>query len=430
MDSGVQRTSPQQRRSVAVGALGTIIEWYDFSLYVYLAPVFARVFFGDEEGLEGLIATFGVFAIAYVARPIGAIVFGSIGDKVGRRSSLVVSAGIMAVALLLTAALPDHDTIGLWAAILLLVLRLAMGFAVGGEYSGILVFLLETAGDRRRGLIASLSPATSGLGTLLAVGISTVIVAVMSQDSLDSWGWRIPFVIGALMAGGILLLRRGVEETKEFKAAKDADQLSKRPMRDALRFARHAVVIAFAVSAVGSITYYVGVTYVPSFLESVVSVGHDDALLWSTVAAAVLLVVTPLFGWWSDRAGRRPVLVGIAVATAVAGIPLFALLAGGTAAGALLGAVALAIPAGAWSAVAASAIPEQFRTRERFSGIAIGYNLATVVFGGLAPLIATVLIQWTGSDLAPGILLVAVVAIVLPVVWRMRETAHQPLQRD
>ena len=334
----------------------------------------------------------------------------------------------MSVALLLNGLLPSWNAIGVAAPVLLFALRLAMAFAVGGEYSGILVYLLESAEPTRRGLIASLAPATSGLGTLLAVGFTAVVTAVLSSQQVDSWGWRIPVELGAVLAVAILLLRSTMSETPAFRSMREAGRISHTPVRDALTTARRAVRVAFGLSAVGSISYYLGVTYVPTFLESVESAESSDALLWSTVATAVLLAVTPLVGLAADAAGRRSTLALTAGWLIVASLPLFALLADASAAAALAGAIGLAIGEGAWSAAAASAIPEQFATRDRFSGLAIGYNLATAVFGGLSPLLATLLVSWTGWDLAPGVMLAVVALAALPMVLTLPETAGLPLR--
>jgi len=416
------------RRGVVVGALGTIIEWYDFSLYVFLAPIYARVFFPGAEGIDGVIATLGIFAVAYLARPLGAVAFGHFGDRAGRRGALLVSASIMAVALLVNAGLPAEKTIGVAAPIGLLAIRLALGFAVGGEYSGILVYLLETASVRQRGLVVSFAPAASGIGTLLAVGSTAVVSALLTPQQVDDWGWRIPVLIGAALAGGILFLRTSLEETPAFRRMRESGHVSKRPVHDALSRARGAVFVAFALSAVGSIAYYLGITYVPTFLETVVGADHGKALVWSTIATAAMLVVTPLTGWWSDVSGRRRTLLWTATALIATSAPLFALLAVSGGDLALLAAVALAVGAGAWCAISASAIPEQFGTEDRFSGLAVGYNVAVAIFGGLSPLLATLAVEATGWDVAPGLMLALVAVLALPVVLRLPETARRPLR--
>ncbi|MEO1056929.1 MAG: MFS transporter [Actinomycetota bacterium] len=423
-----QGTDPRRRlRSELIGAFGTIVEWYDFSLYVYLAPVYARVFFGgggDDSG--GLIATFAVFGVAYLARPLGAAFFGSLGDRIGRKLSLTASASIMAVALLINGLLPSEASIGVAAAVLLTLTRLAMGFAVGGEYSGILVYLTEVAEDRRRGFVASWSPATAGLGSLLAVAVSALVTTSMSQEALDAWGWRIPLFIGAGLAFAVLALRRQLGETDAFEAIATAQQTSRRPLRDAVRTARGAVLLAFALSAVGSLSYYLNIVFVPTYLGSYEGVSASAALRWSTIATAVMLISTPAFGLLSDRFGRRVSLSLVGLTIALTTVPLYAWL-GDDALIAVLVACALAVTAGAWSAVAAAAIPEQLPGHIRFSGLALGYNVATAVFGGFTPLVATVLIEATGSALAPAAGCALFGLIGAGLAWTMRETARRPL---
>jgi MHS family proline/betaine transporter-like MFS transporter len=417
-----------RRRAIAVGALGTIIEWYDFSLYVFLAPIYARVFFPGDAGLDGVVATLAIFAVAYLARPVGAIVFGHYGDRIGRRGALLISATMMSVALLANAALPSEATFGIAAPIALFVVRFVMGFAVGGEYSGILVYLLEVARTRTRGLTVSYASAASGVGTLLAVGSTAIVSALLTTEQLDDWGWRIPVLLGAVLALTILLLRRSLAETPAFRHLRESGEVSEHPVRDAVGRAPWAVFVAFALSAVGSVAFYLGITYVPTYLESFGYADHSDALLWSTAATAVFVVVTPLSGWWGDARGRRRALGITAALLIVTSVPFFALLAGGAVLGQLLAAIALAVGAAAWCSVTAAAIPEQFATPDRFSGLAVGYNIATAVFGGLSPLAATLLIRATGWDPAAGLMLAVVALLVVPVLLRIPETAGRPLR--
>jgi MHS family proline/betaine transporter-like MFS transporter len=229
---------PSQRRSLLVAAIGTVVEWYDFGLYLYLAPIYARVFFPGSDQTENLIATFGLFAIAYLARPLGAVALGRYGDRSGRRRALLASAAIIAVALAANAAIPSEAAIGLAAPLLLLLSRLASGFAIGAEYSGILSYLLESAPSHRRGLITSMAPAMSGVGTALAVGITALLASLLTGEQLDSWGWRIPVAFGAVLAALLLLLRRGLGETP----SSDASASTARPSR--ARFVRRSTLPA------------------------------------------------------------------------------------------------------------------------------------------------------------------------------------------
>jgi MHS family proline/betaine transporter-like MFS transporter len=415
---------PAARRSVWIAALGTVVEWYDFSLYLYLTPVLGRVFFHSQHAS---IRTYGVFAAAYLMRPVGAMFFGHFGDRMGRRFTLVISAGVMAAAMAITALLPSYAQIGPYAGVLLSVLRGLMGFSVGGEYTGVLVYLLEVTGPRRRGYVASWAPATSQIGALLAVGLATLFTAELPTDALDAWGWRVLYGLGALLATGTLIARRSLRETPSFDRLRAQGRISRAPLRDVLQQQRRGVLAAFAMSALGSVSYYVAIAYVPTFLSEVVGRSPVSSLALSTIAGAIVFAVTPVIGWLADVTGRKPVMVVSALAIALPALPLFALLSAGTFGATLAAMVALAVPAAAASAVFASAIPEQLATAGRFSGLALGYNAATALFGGLSPLIASVLVSATGWRLAPAVFLLGTGLLVLPLLIRLPETANQPL---
>ena len=410
--------------SLGVAAFSTVVEWYDFTLYLYFSTVLARVFFGGGEG--ALVTTLMGFALAYLMRPVGAVVFGHIGDRYGRRPMLLWSMAIMSGAMLLTALLPTYGQIGIAAAWLLFVLRCVMGFSVGGEYTGVIAYLLEGANPKRRGLIASLAAAASEVGALLAVGISALTVSLMSEADLTSWGWRVPFLFGALLAGGVWFARKSMEESPDWLELHASEALHANPVHHAVTQQGGAVMRAFAISALGSITYYVGISYVPAFLETTASLGEETALWLSTVAAVEVIAITPLVGLRSGRSGRKPALLVIAVLSAVLPISLFTLMAGGTAAEALAGAVALAFVAGGMSAVGAIACGEQFDHASRASGLGLGYTTATAVFGGLTPWAAQWLVERTGSPQVPGIMIAVVALAALPVFVKLRETRPNP----
>jgi MHS family proline/betaine transporter-like MFS transporter len=402
-----------------------MVEWYDFTLYLYLTPVISRVFFGGSK--NSVLETLGVFAVSYIMRPVGAAVFGHYGDRIGRRNVLLISMTIMMVAMLLTGLLPTKAAAGLTAPALLFLLRCVMGFSVGGEYSGVLVYLVESSGARHRGLLVSLAAGASEVGALLAAGIGALVTTVLTTGQLDSWGWRIPFLFGALLAGLTLLLRSSMRETPVFDQAKAAGELPDNPLRDVLGKQRRALVATFAISALGSVTYYVGVTYVPTYLTTVTHFSDSAALIVSTIAAVAVIAITPLAGHLSDRFGRRPSLLALALFFAAVPLGLFAIMSAGTWLSAFTGALILAFGAGAVSAAAAAAVPEQFATAGRLSGLALGYTLATAAFGGLAPLVAQQAIQATGWRLFPGLLVMLVAIAILPVLWRLPETARLPL---
>lgn len=407
--------------SLAVAAFSTIVEWYDFTLYLYFATVLSRVFYGG--GAKSLLLTLGGFAIAYLMRPLGALFFSHIGDRRGRRHMMLLSVAMMTAAMLVTALLPTRAMIGPAAGWLLLLLRCVMGFSVGGEYTGVVAYLLEGAPPDRRGLITSCASAASEVGALLAVGISALTVSMTSAPQLDDWGWRIPFLVGAALAASVWIARSTMHESPEFLRQEREGTIPAEPLAYALKHHRSGIARGFSISALGSITYYVGITYVPAFLTSAGALNEGSALWLSTIAAVAVILVTPLVGWWSDRSGRRPVLLALCGASAILPMTMFALMGSGSASRALLGAVILAAVAGGVSAVGAVATAEQFHGEGRITGLALGATMATAIFGGLTPWFAQWLVERTGWHMAPGGMIALVALCVLPVFLAIRETA-------
>ena len=408
------------RGSTVIAAFSTIVEWYDFTLYLYFATVLSRVFFGG--GAASLLTTLGGFAVAYLMRPLGAIFFGHIGDRYGRRTTLLLSVALMTAAMLAVGLLPTRAAIGPAAGWLLILLRCVMGFAVGGEYTGVVAYLMEGARAERRGLITSLAAAASEVGALLAVGLSAATVSLTSASQLDSWGWRIPFLFGAAIAASVWIARTAMHESPDFHRQRAAGSVPANPLRHVAANHRGGVARAFTISALGSITYYVGITYVPSFLNTAGKFSEADSLWLSTLAAVMVIAVTPFVGLASDRFGRRPVLVALSLASAALPISMFALMAGGSRTEALVGAVVLAMVAGGVSAVGAVTTAEQFAGEGRLTGLALGPTVATALFGGLTPYLAQLLLRQTGWPSVPGIMIAVVAVAVLPVFLTMPET--------
>jgi len=414
--------------SLAIAAFSTIVEWYDFTLYLYLAPTLARVFFG--ESTHGPLITLAAFALAYLMRPLGAAFFGYSGDRWGRRRTMLWSMELMAIAMLVTGCLPSGARIGAAAGVLLVLLRCVMAFSVGGEYNGVIAYLVEGARPERRGLIGSLAAAASEIGGLIAVAVAAVVTAALDRAELDDWGWRIPFIVGALLAGSVWFARRSMAESPAFLRLQRKSKTSRHPLRQALREDRPGILRAFAISALGSITYYVGITYVPTFLATTSRIGEHAALFVSTMAAVAVIAITPLVGLAVDAFGRRPVLVALALCGVVLPWAAFAVMASPSIAIAATAAVLLALLAGGVSAVGAVASAEQFPSRTRLSGLALGNTSSTVVFGGLAPVIAQILLEQTHWPSSPGILIALTALAVLPVFFSMPETRPRLRQSE
>ncbi|MDN5774891.1 MAG: MFS transporter [Brevibacterium aurantiacum] len=430
-----------RRRSMMVAAFGTIVEWYDFSIFFYVATILTKEFFGDRP--DSLLLTLGVGAAGFLFRPLGAMVFGHLGDRVGRKSALVVSAVLMAVAMLGIAIMPGYETIGIWAGVGMVFFRCLSGFSVGAEYTGIMVFLMESAGSKRRGLAASWAAANSEVGALLAVGSGAFLASTLSAEAMSSWGWRVLFIFGALLAALMIPLRRMMEETDTFKRLQAAEKTKRAqnaksdkpvvsrgrsPLLIAFLQQPRAILVAFLISSIGSVSYFLNITYVPTYIEEVSQVKNSGSLALGTIAAVVAIVITPLFGIASDRFGRKKTLAVLMAVFILTTIPAYALLADGNSGVAIFGVAFLAVPAAGWSAVAAAMVPEQFTGTSRFSGMAIGYNVATVLFGGLSPLIATALMSSTGLTLAPAIYATVIVVVAgVPTLFLARNMAGRPL---
>jgi MHS family proline/betaine transporter-like MFS transporter len=418
-----QPGSASAKRPVVFGAVGTTLEWFDFTLYLYLSPIIASLFFPSGDQLASLMATFGVFAAGYLMRPLGALFFGSYGDRRGRKAALSLSVAMMSGPMVLIGLLPTHATIGAAAAVLLVLLRLIQGFSVGGEFGGSIVLLEESAPPGRRGLFTNLALSTAGIGFLLSSLTATVLHALLSTGQMESWGWRLPFFLGAAIGVFAFVMRRQMDETERFKEAKESGALAEAPVHTLLQTERGHLLAVFLLVGYSGLTYYLAATFVPSWLQTVVDADPAEALLAATVGALLYTVVSPFAGLLSDRIGRRPMMAAGAVALALGAYPLFDLMSEGTFPSILLGSVVLMLLVIVFAGPSTPAFTELFSTATRYSGVAVGYGLGMAVFGGTAPLMATGLIKLTGNDLAPSFLLVGASLLILAVILLIPETA-------
>lgn len=416
-----QNRSKVSKWSLFIAAFSTVVEWYDFTLYLYMTTVLSRVFYGGGEG--SIAFALLTFAVAYLMRPFGAIVFGHIGDRFGRKRMMLITMAVMTIAMLVTALLPTSAQIGAAAGWLMLLLRMVMAFAVGGEYTGVITYLIEGAGPNRRGFLASLAAASSEVGALLAAGVAAATVAFVPADQLDVWGWRIPFFVGAAMAAVVWVSRSLMNESPEFERQKRENDIPEAPLKKVLVEHFPAVLRTFCISALGSITYYVGISYVPTYLHDAIGMSEADALWISTVAAVAVIAVSPIVGIISDRVGRRPVLITVSALGIVVPPLMFWAMGGTSLAVAVAGVVALACLGGAVSAIAPSACAEQFPGEGRVSGLAFGLTMATAVFGGLTPWLSQVIMDATGNIMVPAYIMAVVAIGVLPVMLASPETA-------
>ncbi|MEU0449430.1 MFS transporter [Streptomyces tendae] len=416
------------RRNVAAGAIGVFVHWFDWAAYAYLAGTVADVFFPDEDGTTGLLAVFGVFAVSFGIRPVGAMVFGPLGDRIGRKRTLSLVIFMMSGATLAIGLLPGYGSIGIAAPLLLVVLRLIQGFAAGGEFGSAASFLAESAPRHRRGFGVSWLEVGSLLGFLAGSFVFLLLSTGLTDDQLVSWGWRIPFLVAAPLGVIGYVIRNKIEDTPEYRALEANDTVPRSPVRELLRTNKRQVLQAAGLMTAMHVPFYMVLTYLVTYETDHLDHSADSAALLSTVISLLGLVLVPVFGMLSDRVGRKPVFVGATAALLVLSTPAFWLmrtgLAGTWIAGLLLGTILAAILGtyAVWSA-------EVFPTRTRQSGLSIAYNITAALFAGTVPYLMTVLISATGSTLLPGPYMMLFAVGGLVAALSLKETAGSVLLR-
>src|SRR5262245_933637 len=363
----------EHTRTVVAGAVGNVLEWYDFALFGFLAPVIAPLFFPSESRLASLLDTYGAFALGFFMRPLGGVLFGHIGDRLGRKQALLWSVLLMAVPTTLLGVLPTYAEVGLLAPLLLTLIRMLQGLSVGGEFIGSMSFLGEHAAPRLRGFISSWCTFSGGLGNLLGSGVAALVTATLSADDLASWGWRLPFLAGVGVGVVGLWLRRGIEESPCFSQHAGAGETVRYPVLVALQRDRRAMLVTVGLALMLSIGFYLPWVWLSTWLSRINSphLPLSRALEVNTLAMAVMIVMNPIAGALSDRVGRRRVMLTGCFLVAVLSYPLFLLLSSGSAVADLQAQLILAVCSGLVYGPAAAAFVELFPTQTRYSGIAL-----------------------------------------------------------
>ncbi|WP_199506063.1 MFS transporter [Geodermatophilus sp. TF02-6] len=417
-----------RRRVVAASFIGNFVEWFDYAVYGYLAAVISTVFFPAADRTTGLLLTFAVFAISFFVRPVGGLVWGHIGDKVGRRSALSYSILIMSVATFAIAFLPTYAAVGILSPVLLLVVRVVQGFSASGEYAGASSFLVEYAPANRRGRYAAVVPASTAAGLLFGSLLAALLTGVLSDDHLHSWGWRLPFLLAAPMGLIGRYIRNRLEDTPAFRALETDHEVARTPVLDIFKRHPKRLLLALGAALLNAVAFYVLLSYMPTYLSEELGFGATESFLATTVALATYIGFIFLTGIASDRFGRRAVLVTASALFILFTVPAFMLLDGAG----FLTIVLLQVVLGAMLTLNDGTLPsflaEMFPTRVRYSGFAVSFNLANAVFGGTAPFVATLLISRTGSTIAPAWYLVAAALVSGIAVLASRETSREPLR--
>jgi MHS family proline/betaine transporter-like MFS transporter len=418
------RTPLAVRRGIVAGVVGNMLEWYDFALFGFFAPQIGAHFFPAGDSTASLLAAFGTFAAGFLMRPVGGALFGWVGDRFGRKQALVGSVLAMAFPSFFIGLLPDAAQIGVAAPVLLVLLRMLQGVAVGGEYMASAVFLVEGAEPGRRGWMGSWGPFGASAGTLLGSAAGAIVNAAMSPEAVYAYGWRIPFLIGLLVGlGGLVIRRHYVERVPQQAPAKS-------PLGEAFGTYWRTMVHLIALGAAISVGFYTTFVYSATWLEQVVRVPARTALEINTVAMALLLVVIPCAGVASDRVGRRPVLAWAAGGLAVLAYPLMALMARGTPTAIFGGQVGLALMVGANGAVLPAAMAELAPWRVRCTVLSVGYNVALALLGGTTPMVAAWLVSRTQVSLAPALYLAGAAAVTLLAAIRLPKVARHRMTEE
>jgi MFS family permease len=391
-------TRGQRRRAVFASTVGTSIEWYDFFLYgTAAALVFPDLFFPDQSKFAGILLSYGTQFVGFAARPIGAAIFGHFGDRIGRKGTLIVTLLLMGIGTFLIGCLPTYATIGALAPALLVVLRVAQGLGVGGEWGGSVLLSMEWGTRKRRGLMASFPQMGVPMGLLLSTG-AVKLVEGWSGSNFENWAWRIPFLASAVLVVIGLYVRLRVLESPEFAAVRKQEAVVKLPVLEVIRTQPREILTSALVRLSEQAPFYLFITFVLTYGVEEVGLEKGDLLNYTLVAAALGLVSVPLFGYLSDFIGRR-LMYGIGiVGTALFAFPYYGLLDTGKSGFVLLAIVASLIFHDMQYGPQAALIAERFGTNVRYSGAGLGYQLASVIAGGPAPLIAAKILEETGSS--------------------------------
>ncbi|MFG3305405.1 glycine betaine/L-proline transporter ProP [Streptomyces wuyuanensis] len=420
------------KRAVKAAALGNAMEWFDFGVYSYLAVTLGKVFFPSGNPTAQLLSTFGAFAAAFLVRPLGGLVFGPLGDRVGRQKVLALTMIMMAAGTFAIGLIPSYATIGVAAPVLLLVARLVQGFSTGGEYAGATTFIAEYAPDRKRGFLGSWLEFGTLAGYIAGAGLVTLMTALLSSDDLLSWGWRLPFLIAGPMGIIGLYLRTKLEETPAFaaeleKAARQERERPKVPLRDMVTGQWRALLLCMGLVLVFNVTDYMLLSYMPSYLTSELKYDETHGLLVVLGVMVLMMVVQPFAGALSDRVGRRPVIAAGCAGFLLLSVPALLLIRQGGLLAIALGMGALGLLLVCFTAAMPAALPALFPTRVRYGSLSIGFNVSVSLFGGTTPLVVTALIGATGDVMMPAYYMMGAAVVGGAAVWFMAESAGRPL---
>nr|WP_225431576.1 MFS transporter [Bifidobacterium platyrrhinorum] len=434
-------TETEEQRMVGKVALssflGNFIEWFDYASYSYFATTIALVFFPTGDHTVAMLQTFGVFALSFVLRPIGALFWGSYGDKRGRKAALAHSIMFMSGASFLIGCLPSYSVIGVGAHILLLLLRMVQGFSASGEYAGAATFLGEYAPTSRRGIYCSLIPASTAIGLLAGSTLATLMTAHLGTHAMVGWGWRVPFLLAGPLGLIVLYIRTKLSDSPVYQSMTDALDAKSgaaaaksgmfAPLAELFRDHAKALVISFGACVLNAVGFYTVLTYLPTYLSDTVGMDATKSGTITTICLVAYVFMVFGMGHISDMFGRKKVLIGACVAFIALTVPAFLILNTSGFLPVLIVELAMCATLTANDGTLSSYLTETFPTSVRFTGFAFSFNLANAIFGGTASFVATGLIALTGSSIAPAWYMVGVAAIALVAMILSHENTDKDL---
>ncbi|RMC65388.1 MFS transporter [Sinorhizobium meliloti] len=417
-----------QKKAVVAATLGTIVEYTDWVIYATFASILAQQYFSAGDGLTALLQVFAVFAVGFVMRPIGGAVLGAFADRYGRKAGLTLSILLMSVASLAIGVCPSYESIGIAAPIVLVLARLVQGFSAGGEFGSASAFLVESAPAERRAFAGSWQWFAINAGTLVSFILGFGLVTFGSESGLADWGWRVAFIIAALLGLITLWIRLSVGETEIFKNRVAAEGVVKNPLKDVLLNHRRDALRVVGIAMAGNLLNYVWMVNYPSYIHIVTGMQRADTLLIGVISVTISLLIIPFIGKLADRIGRKPVLIGFSLLSAAWAWPSFALLYPGMsfAEALLMMTIPMVIMTG-FAGAAAVMMVEQFPAKVRVTGVALPYALSVTLFGGTAPYIITAMNGWGYGGYTW--IYLAVICLIAAIAYsRLPETKGQPLR--
>ncbi|MET9498230.1 glycine betaine/L-proline transporter ProP [Streptomyces sp. NPDC006552] len=427
------------KRAVKAASLGNAMEWFDFGIYSYLAVTIGHVFFPSGNDTVQLISSFATFAVSFLVRPVGGMVFGPMGDKIGRKKVLAMTMILMAVGTFAIGLIPSYATIGFWAPVLLILFRLVQGFSTGGEYGGASTFIAEYAPDKRRGYFGSFLEFGTLSGYVGAAGLVTILTAVLGSDGMESWGWRVPFLVAGPIGIVGLYLRLKLDETPAFQkledesahkatdAASAVETTAKGDLAKIFRDYWPTLILCICLVGAYNITDYMLLSYMPTYLSDEMGYSEAHGLIILIATMIVLMCIISQIGKLSDHFGRKPLLMTGMLGFLVTSIPAFLLVKNGALWAVSLGMLMLGLSLVCMLGTMSAALPALFPTQVRYGSLSVGYNLSASLFGGTTPLVVTALISWTGTDMMPAYYAMAAALVGVIAVACMKETAQKPL---